>query len=185
MHADPKHRWDIATVTVKEALASWKGKAVKAAMDEEIRSHIGMGTWELVERPPRVNIMKNRWVVNMKNAFIQSKLDRVLCMYQMDYFNVGTGRVCKLLKSLYGLKQSPLVCAGWKKSQVNKELYFKVGDDGKASWVLVYVDDLLANSSSTAMLKELLEAAFELREISPMEKYLGLEMVCDKLARKL
>ncbi|CAI7844778.1 unnamed protein product [Closterium sp. NIES-54] len=202
MHADPKHRWDIATVTVKEALASWKGKAVKAAMDEEIRSHIGMGTWELVERPPRVygaNYDKkyapvssyvtrriflsivaildlNLMQVNMKNAFIQSKLDRVLCMYQMDYFNVGTGRVCKLLKSLYGLKQSPLVCAGWKKSQVNKELYFKVGDDGKASWVLVYVDDLLANSSSTAMLKELLEAAFELREISPMEKYLGLEM---------
>ncbi|CAI7881134.1 unnamed protein product [Closterium sp. NIES-54] len=34
MHADPEHRWDIATMTVKEALASWKGKAVKAAMEE-------------------------------------------------------------------------------------------------------------------------------------------------------
>ncbi|CAI7815890.1 unnamed protein product, partial [Closterium sp. NIES-54] len=37
MHADPEHRWDISTMTVKEALASWKGKAVKATMDEEIR----------------------------------------------------------------------------------------------------------------------------------------------------
>ncbi|CAI7930393.1 unnamed protein product [Closterium sp. NIES-54] len=45
---------------VKEALASWKGKVVKAAMDEEIRSLIDMGTWELVERSPGVNIMKNR-----------------------------------------------------------------------------------------------------------------------------
>ncbi|CAI7729009.1 unnamed protein product [Closterium sp. NIES-53] len=26
MHADPEHRWDITTMTVKEALASWKGK---------------------------------------------------------------------------------------------------------------------------------------------------------------
>ncbi|CAI7846391.1 unnamed protein product [Closterium sp. NIES-54] len=50
-------------------------------------------------------------------------------------------------------------------------LYFKVGDDGKACWVLFYVEDLLAVISSSAMLKELLEAAFELRE------YLGLEIV--------
>ncbi|CAI5483042.1 unnamed protein product [Closterium sp. Yama58-4] len=231
MHADPEHRWDISTMTVKEALASWKGKA------------------ELVERPPGVNIMKNRWVLmtkyriddtverekarlvvkgftqvygtdydetyapvssyvtlriflsivavldlnlmqlDMKNAFLQSKLDRVLYMSQPDYFNDGTGRVCKLLKSLYGLKQSQLlwykalndvlVGAGWKKSHVDEALYFKVGVDKVASWVLVYVDDLLAASSSTAMLrelKELLEAAFELREISPVQKYLGLEI---------
>ncbi|CAI7796100.1 unnamed protein product [Closterium sp. NIES-54] len=156
-------------MAVKEALASWKGEAVKAAMEEEIRSLIGMGTWELVERPRGVNIMKNRWVLttkycmddtverekarlvvkgftqvcgagydktyspvssyvtlriflsivvvldlnlmqlDMKNAFLQSKLDRVFYMYQPDYFNDGTGRVCKLLKSLYGLKQTPLM----------------------------------------------------------------------------
>ncbi|CAI7845186.1 unnamed protein product [Closterium sp. NIES-54] len=44
LHADPEHRLDISTMTVKEALASWKGKAVKAAMEEEIRSLVGMGT---------------------------------------------------------------------------------------------------------------------------------------------
>ncbi|CAI7795101.1 unnamed protein product [Closterium sp. NIES-54] len=253
IHADPEHRWDISTMTMKEALASWKGPAVKTAMEEEIRSLINMGTWELVERPPGVNVMKNRWVLttkyhvddtverenarlvvkgftqvygadydetfapvgsyvtlriflsivavlnlnlmqlDMKNAFLQSKLDRVLYMSQPDYFNDGTGRVCKLLKSLYGLKQSPLlwylalnnvlVGAGWKKSQVDEALYFKVGEDGVACWVLVYVDDLLAASSSTEMLKELkelLEFAFELREISPVQKYLGLEIVRDR-----
>ncbi|CAI7875395.1 unnamed protein product [Closterium sp. NIES-54] len=62
VHADPEHCWDIATMTVKEALMRWKSEAVKAAMEEEIRSLIGMGTWELVERPRGVNIMKNRWV---------------------------------------------------------------------------------------------------------------------------
>ncbi|CAI5460884.1 unnamed protein product [Closterium sp. Yama58-4] len=258
MHADPEHRWDISTMTVKEALASWKGPAVKSAMEEEIRSLIGMGTWELVERPPGVNIMKNRWVLttkyridetverekarlvvkgftqvygadydetyvpvssyvtlriflsivavldlnlmqlDMKNAFLQSKLDRLLYMYQPDYFNDGSGRVCKLLKSLYGLKQSPLlwykalndvlVGAGWKKSQVDEALYFKVDDDKVTCWVLVYVDDLLVASCSTEMLKELkelLEFAFELREISPVQKYLGLEIVRDRSAGKL
>ncbi|CAI7807607.1 unnamed protein product [Closterium sp. NIES-53] len=258
MHADPEHRWDIATMTVKEALVSWKGKAVKAAMEEEIRSLVSMGTWELVERPRGVNIMKNQWVLttkyrlddtierekarlvvkgftqvcgadydetyslvssyvtlrislsivavlnlnlmqlDMKNAFLQSKLDRVLYMYQPNYFDDGTGRVCKLLKSLYGLKQSPLLWyraldgvllgAGWKKSQVDEALYYKADDIGVTCWVLVYVNDLLAASSSPAMLKELkelLEAAFELRKILPVVKYLGLEIVHDRPAKKL
>ncbi|CAI7786144.1 unnamed protein product [Closterium sp. NIES-54] len=58
---------DVVEVPVeKEALASWKGEAVKAAMDEEIRSLIDMGTWELVERPRGVNITKNRWVLTTK-----------------------------------------------------------------------------------------------------------------------
>ncbi|CAI7891867.1 unnamed protein product [Closterium sp. NIES-54] len=131
----------------------------------------------------------------MKNAFLQSKLDRVLYMYKPDYYNDGTGRVCKLLKSLYGLKQSPLLWyralddmltgANRKKSQVDEALYFKADDDGVACWELVDVDDLLAASSSTAMLKELLEAAFELRKISPVKNYLGLEIVRDRPARKL
>ncbi|CAI7788665.1 unnamed protein product [Closterium sp. NIES-54] len=228
-------------MTVKEALASWKGKAVKAAMEEEIRSLVGMGTWELVERPPGVNIMKNRWVLTTKYhiddtikrekarlvvkgftqvygadydetyapvssyvtlmiflsivadldlnlmRFLQSKLDQVLYMYQLDYFNAGTGRGCKLLKSLYGLKQLPLlwyraldgvlVGASWKKNQVDMALYFKVGDNKVTYWVLVYVDDLLAASSSAAMLKELLKAAFELQEISPVQKYAGTPTV--------
>ncbi|CAI5489804.1 unnamed protein product [Closterium sp. Naga37s-1] len=258
LHADPEHRWDISTKTVKEALASLKGPAVKAAMEVEIHSIINMGTWELVERPPGVNIMKNRWVLttkyhvddtverekarlvvkgftqvygadydetfapvgsyvtlriflsivavlnlnlmqlDMKYAFLQSKLDRVLYISQPDYFNDGTGRVCKLLKSLYGLKQSPLlwylalndvqVGVGWKKSQVHEALYFNVGDDGVACWMLVYVDDLLAANSSTEMLKELKEllaSAFELREISPMQKYLGLEIIRNRSARKV
>ncbi|CAI7903050.1 unnamed protein product [Closterium sp. NIES-53] len=66
MHADPEHCWDIATITVKEALASWKGKAVKAAMEEEIHSLVGMGNWERVECPRGVNIMKNQWVLTTK-----------------------------------------------------------------------------------------------------------------------
>ncbi|CAI7803919.1 unnamed protein product [Closterium sp. NIES-53] len=47
MHADPEQRRDISTMVVKEALASWKGKAVKAPMDEEIRILLANGMWEL------------------------------------------------------------------------------------------------------------------------------------------
>ncbi|CAI7797459.1 unnamed protein product [Closterium sp. NIES-53] len=200
MYADHEHRWDISTMTVKEALASWKSKAVKATMEEEIRSLVGMGTyvtlWIFLSIVAVLDL--NLMQLNMKNAFLQSKLDRVLYMYHLDYFNDGTGRVCKLLKSLYGLKQLPLLWyraldgvllgAGWKKSQVHTALYFKVGNDKLTCWVLVYIDDLLAARSSAAMLKELkelLKAAFELLEILPVQKYLGLEIVRDRSVRKL
>ncbi|CAI7739295.1 unnamed protein product [Closterium sp. NIES-53] len=167
MHTDPEHRWDISTMTVKEALAGWKGKAVKAAMEEEIHSLVGMGTWELVERLPGVNIMKNRWVLttkyhiddtverekarlvvkgntqvygtdydetyapvssyvmlsiflsivavldlnlmqlDMKNVFLQSKLDPVLYMYQPDYFNDGTVRGSRRCAAGRWLEEEP------------------------------------------------------------------------------
>ncbi|CAI7785577.1 unnamed protein product [Closterium sp. NIES-54] len=225
MHADLEHRCDISTMTVKEALASWKGKAwvltTKYRIDDTVEHEkarlVVKGftqvysadydeTYALVSSYVTLRIFLsivailelNLMQLDMKKPFLQSKLDRVLYMYQPDHFNDETGRVCKLLKSLYGLKQWPLLWyraldgvllgAGWKKSQVDTALYFKVGRDGMACWVLVYVDDLLASSSSTAMLKELkelLEAAFELWEILPVQKYLWLEIVCDRSARNL
>ncbi|CAI7897947.1 unnamed protein product [Closterium sp. NIES-53] len=228
MHADPEHRWEISTMMVKEALASWKGKAVgrHGGGDPQPRQHgdVGAGrtpaasehheepgftqvygtdydeTYAPVSSYVMLRIFLsivaildlNLMQLDMKNAFLRSKLEWVLYIYQPDFFNDGTGRVCKLLKSLYDLKQSPLLWyrahdgvllgAGWKKSQVDMALYFKVGDNKVTCWVLVYVNDLLATSNGTEMLKELkelLEATFEQRAISSMQKYLGLEIVRD------
>ncbi|CAI7891071.1 unnamed protein product [Closterium sp. NIES-53] len=81
-----------------------------------------------------------------------------------------------------------LIGGGWSKSQVDEALYFKFGADGVGCWLLVYVDDLLVASSSLEMLKDLcefLQNAFELREIPPVQKYLGLEIVRARSARKL
>ncbi|CAI7778781.1 unnamed protein product [Closterium sp. NIES-53] len=256
--AYPKTQWDIAKMTVKEALGCWKGDKVKEAMDEEMRSLIEQGTWELVLRPPGVNVMKNRWILNtkfrpdgiverekarlvvkgftqvegveyeetyapvgsyvtarvllaitaaldldlmqldVKNAFLHGVLDRDLYMEQPSYYEDGSPRVCKLVKSLYGLKQSTmlwyealdgvLLGAGWKKSQVDEALYFKSDAEGEMCWLLVYVDDLLAASRSQSMLgelRDLLQSAFQMREISPVEKYLGLQLVWDRPTRRL
>ncbi|CAI7793108.1 unnamed protein product [Closterium sp. NIES-54] len=231
--ADPERQWDIAKMTVKEALGCWKGDKVKEAMDEEMRSLIEQGTWKLVPRPPGVNVMKSRWILNtkfrpdgivecekarlvvkgftqvvgvdyeetyasvgsyvtarvllaiaaaldldlmqldVKNAFLHGMLDRDLYMEQPSYYEDGTPRVCKLVKSLYGLKQSPmlwyealdgvLVGAGWKKSKVDEALYFKSDAEGEMCWLLVYVDDLLAANRSQSMLgelRDLLQSAF-------------------------
>ncbi|CAI7908022.1 unnamed protein product [Closterium sp. NIES-54] len=66
MHADPERWWDISTMTIKEALASKKGKAVKAAIEEEMRSLLANGTWELVPQPHGINVIKNWWVLTTK-----------------------------------------------------------------------------------------------------------------------
>ncbi|CAI7810845.1 unnamed protein product [Closterium sp. NIES-54] len=190
MHADPEHRWDISTMTVKEALASWKGKAVKAAMEEEIRSLIGMGTWELVKRLPEVNIMKNRWVLTTKyhiDDTVECEKARLVVKgftqvygadYDETYGPVSSYVMLRIFLSIVAVLDLNLMQLDMKNAFLQSKL----------DWVLVYVDDLLAASSSTELLKELkelLEAAFELREISPVRKYLGLEIVRDRLARKL
>ncbi|CAI7812515.1 unnamed protein product, partial [Closterium sp. NIES-54] len=167
--------------------------AVRAETYALVSSYVTLRLFLSIVAVLDLNLMQ----LDMKNAFLLSKLEWVLYMYQPDYYNDRTGRVCKLLKSLYGLGQSPLLWykvlndvltgAGWKKSQVDEALYFKVGGDRVVCWVLVYVDNLLVTSSSTTMLKELkelLEAAFDLRKISPVEKYLGLDIVRDRTARK-
>ncbi|CAI7908780.1 unnamed protein product [Closterium sp. NIES-54] len=79
----------------------------------------------------------NLMQLDMKNAFLQSQLDRVLYMYQPAYFDDGSGRVCKLLKSLYGLKQSPLLCtSGWRLSeQASKEAVAGAAGAGGAAGV--------------------------------------------------
>ncbi|CAI7763342.1 unnamed protein product [Closterium sp. NIES-54] len=241
--ADPERQWDTTKMTVKEAFGCWKGDKVKEAMDEEMRSLIEQGTWELVPRPPGVNVMKNRWILNtkfrpdgiverekarlvvkgftqdagvdyeetyapvgsyvtarvllaiagaldldlmqldVKNAFLHGVLDRDLYMEQPSYYEDGIPRVCKLVKSLYGLKQSPMLWyealdgvlkgAGWKKSRMDEALYFKSDAEGEMCWLLVYVDDLLAASRNQSMLgklRDLLQSAFQLREISPVHR---------------
>ncbi|CAI7862702.1 unnamed protein product [Closterium sp. NIES-53] len=224
MHADPEHRWDIATVTVKEALASWKGKAVKAAMNEEICSLVANGTKELVERPRGVNIINNWWVL-MTKYHIENTVERekvrlvreggfthvygadsdetyspfssyvtlrvfhsIVAILDLNLMQLDKN-IAFLHSKLYrlftytsrttttmgpaGALDAVLLGSDWKKSQVDEALYFQVGDDKVTYWVLVYIDDLLTASSRSAMLKELkelLEASFELREISPARK---------------
>ncbi|CAI7836513.1 unnamed protein product [Closterium sp. NIES-54] len=113
------NRWDITTMTVKETYAP-VGSYVTLRIFLCIVAVLGLHPMQL----------------DMKNAFLQRKLDRVLYMYQSDYYNDETDRVFKLLKSLYGLKQTPLLWykalddvltgADWKKSQVDEALYFKM-----------------------------------------------------------
>ncbi|POM77776.1 Gag-pol Polyprotein [Phytophthora palmivora] len=91
--------------------------------------------------------------VDFVTAFLNGELKGVkIYMEQPEYFDDGSGRVCELLKGLYGLKQASrlwyqtlhkhLLDIGFTQCDFDVGLY-QHWKDGRVVYVTVYVDDLL------------------------------------------
>ncbi|CAM8960295.1 unnamed protein product [Rhodiola kirilowii] len=121
-------------------------------------------------------------------------------MSQPECFISGNAEnsVCLLNKSLYGLKQSPrqwykrfdefMMSCDFKRSSYDWCIYFKYWDNGSAIYLLLYVDDMLIASDSMQLisdLKEQLNAQFEMKDLGPAKKILGMEIVRDRGKRTL
>ena len=93
--------------------------------------------------------------LDIKNAFLNGDLEEEIYMrippeFEKDYMKE---KVCRLKKSLYGLKQSPrawlkrfsdtLYQLGYKQGQANHTLFTKIGNDGRKTILIVYVDDII------------------------------------------
>lgn len=102
--------------------------------------------------------------------------------------NKGTVLVCKLHKSLYGLKQSPrmwfakfstfLLSIGYTQSKADYSLFFLHKAD-TLTLILVYVDDLLlcGNSmSAISALKSQLSQTFNMKDLGELRYFLGIEV---------
>ena len=134
--------------------------------------------------------------VDISQAFINSDIDTEVYMEQPEGFKEGVtkgqGRiVCKLNKSLYGLKQSPrlwseklgeaLHSMGFKKIYSDPSLY--IYDDGNVRIIVpVWVDDItLASKSKEALDKFVVELQkhFKLRDLGETSYLLGMEIKRD------
>ena len=97
--------------------------------------------------------------MDVKTAFLNGDLDEEIYMDQPEEFIVSgqEDKVCKLNKSLYGLRQAPkqwhekfdtcLLENGFKYSECDKYLYFKNINDLHVI-ICLYVDDLLIFGSN-------------------------------------
>nr|GEY16982.1 retrovirus-related Pol polyprotein from transposon TNT 1-94 [Tanacetum cinerariifolium] len=101
---------------------------------------------------------------------------------------LSTSKVCKLKKSLYGLKQTTrqwfaklsnaLLSFGYKRSKANYSLFTTTNPEGFTA-VLVYVDDLIITSSDSTqidLLKSQFRSQFHMKDLGALHYFLGLEV---------
>ena len=127
--------------------------------------------------------------MDVKTTFLNGDLEEDIYMEQPSGF-VQRGQehlVCKLRKSLYGLKQASrawyqkidatLLDLNFERSIADHSLYF-AQDGPHVMLVLVYVDDLIilsSNMESLATLKSKLEAEYEMTDLGKLHFFLGVE----------
>jgi hypothetical protein len=132
-------------------------------------------------------------LMDFVTAFLNGNLDVRIHMKLPEGFE-KPGYVAQLLKCLYGLKQSPrrwyqklhafLLSIGFTSSSADPCLYFK--KDGQLS-VLVYVDDLLiaGRRKQVDELKRTLSSTFNMKNLGPVETFLGITIQRDRAARTI
>ncbi|KAM1895745.1 hypothetical protein ACFX13_044458 [Malus domestica] len=97
-------------------------------------------------------------------------------------------KVCRLRKSLYGLKQYPrawfgkftksMRAFGYRQSNWDNTLFLK-RQNGKVTALIVYVDDMVVTSNDLveqAALKNYLSTEFEMKDLSSLKYFLGIEV---------
>ncbi|GJP80630.1 hypothetical protein CLOP_g10831 [Closterium sp. NIES-67] len=111
--------------------------------------------------------------MDIVTAFLNGIILEEVYMKQPEGLDDGSGRVCRLKKAIYGLKQAPrawyhkleeaLLAGGFKKSECDPSL-FLLQEKDEILMLLVYVDDILLFSASTALLdsaEQMLEMQFK------------------------
>ncbi|KAL2227763.1 UNVERIFIED_CONTAM: Retrovirus-related Pol polyprotein from transposon RE2 [Sesamum indicum] len=126
--------------------------------------------------------------MDVNNAFLHGFLDEDLYMVPPEGYRVQPGLVCKLLRSIYGLKQASrqwnveltakLTEFGFKQSGHDHCLFTK-DVDGDLLALLVYVDDILVTSASLQHIqsvKNYLHSLFTIKDLGEARYFLGLEI---------
>ena len=138
--------------------------------------------------------------LDVKTAFLHGELEEEIYMTQPDGFQVPGKEdyVCKLKKSLYGLKQSPrqwykrfdsyMIEIGYIRSPYDCCVYYNKLTNGSLIYLVLYVDDMLIaakDKSDIQKLKGLLSAEFEMKDLGAARKILGMEIYRDRSQKKL
>ncbi|XP_019055285.1 PREDICTED: uncharacterized protein LOC109115550 [Nelumbo nucifera] len=131
---------------------------------------------------------------DVKNAFLNSDLTEEVYMSLPlgIYGKEMQGKVCRLKKSLYSLKQSPrvwfdkfrvaLIQFGYTQTQSDHTLFVKKKDT-LVIFLIVYVDDIVVTSNDieeVSALKKFLSSKFEIKDLGELWYFLGIEVARSK-----
>jgi hypothetical protein len=128
--------------------------------------------------------------LDVKNAFLHGYLKEEVYMEQPPGYATSdpTQWVCKLQKSLYGLKQASrswfdrfslhIQQAGFTRSALDHSLFlYRQGDI--VTWLLIYVDDIVITGNSSSHIshvKEVLQEEFKMKDLGELRYFLGVEL---------
>ncbi|RVX15996.1 Copia protein [Vitis vinifera] len=159
---------------IQEALdePSWK-----LAVFEEMNALKKNGTWEVVDLPREKKVVGCKWVFTIKSKtdgsverykvrLVAKDLEEEVFMSPPPGFeeSFGVGKVCKLKKSLYGLKQSP---RAW------FERFGKVIKH--YGYTQSQADHTMFTNIQMKKLKGKLAEEFEIKDLGALKYFLGME----------
>jgi len=134
---------------------------------------------------------------DVDTAFLNGELDEEIYMRLPEGLEGDAGRVVRLRKGLYGLKQASrqwykaldkvLVTIGFVQSRADPCIYV-YERDGKRVMLAVYVDDFVIADNDVAMrerVKRELAAHFKLKDLGELHWCLGLRVTRDRAKREL
>jgi len=127
-------------------------------------------------------------VVDVIGAYLNGKLNEEIYMQQPQLYEDGTTRVCRLHRTLYGLKQSGRI---WN-LQLNSS-FLKLGftrllsdqcvyirrQNSDITIVAVHVDDMTVLTSSDALMEQVeseLNSEFSIKKLGEIRQLLGMEI---------
>ncbi|KAK8984925.1 hypothetical protein V6N11_064471 [Hibiscus sabdariffa] len=139
------------------------------------------------------------WQMDVKTAFLNGKLEEDVYMTQPEGFVTpeNTGKVCKLQRSIYGLKQ---VSRSWnlRFNEAIQEFGFIRNEDepcvykkfsgGIVSFLILYVDDILIIGNDVPTLQSIktwLSSCFSMKDLGEAAYILGVKIYRDRSRRLL
>ena len=148
----------------------------KIASVHLLLSMVAMQSWPLYQ-------------LDIKNAFLHGDLaDEVYMEQLLEFFAQGeSGLVCRIRRSLYGLKQSPRTWFGqfmsmvsefgMTRSIVDHLVFYHHMSSGQYIYLIVYVDDIVImdnDQDGIQRLKQHLFSHFHTKDLGKLKYFLGL-----------
>ena len=140
--------------------------------------------------------------MDFDTAFLNGFLEEEVDMDQPQGFVIGDPKllVCKLKKSIYGLKQAARVwylavrklleSFGWKVTSIDMCLFIKTSKTGKIMLLALYVDDtaIVVHKDDVEEWnhdKELIKKQFKIKDIGELFWILNMKVIRDRIKKKI
>ena len=137
--------------------------------------------------------------MDVKTTFLNGYLDESIYMMQQEGFIVEgqEQKVCKLLRSIYGLKQASrswnlrfdeMIKTFGFKQNVDEPCVYKYIKETKVVFLVLYVDDILLIGNDIGLLsdvKKWLVEKFQMKDLGQASYVLGIQIIRDRKNRLL